>query len=455
MAELFPWKGRFTFVDVEIPNIQNDSICAISFFVIENQKIVVDHTELIDPQDIFSAINVSIHHIRPSDVKNKRSFDLFWKDYGKYFSSEYVIVGHNVLSDLSVMKRDLARYGYFMNPGFYLDTMDIVLDEFYKGQIVKGDMKLNHICEKMNIKLNHHDPRSDARACLEIMKNLNQQKPIELEKYYREIVLRPNRPSLLEKKLIETSRKRVNQSLANRNFKPYFLKDETAINYIHPYFDEVNLSDLKHAALEDFNFEKYPKAELERDSISSFVFELKGETPSDSLENARAIILFSIPNTRTFLYFKKRGLKIFHSLQVLDFIEKFESENEKINADIKPALAQILASFNDKDILKSIPLEEAVNLGKDALEKKQYYRMMYYYELAASRRTSNIRIYRQLADFYMRHGLEDRAAKILKRGITVCKKRKKSDRELQKRLARIDELNKEKRLEIVNMDEML
>ena len=46
----FPYPGKYTFVDVEIPNLNNNCICAISILVFDEGEQVVSATELIIPK---------------------------------------------------------------------------------------------------------------------------------------------------------------------------------------------------------------------------------------------------------------------------------------------------------------------------------------------------------------------------------------------------------------------
>ena len=60
----FPFEGKYTFLDVENPNIYTDTVCAISLIVVEDGVEVLRHTELINPKTFFSGQNISVHKIR-------------------------------------------------------------------------------------------------------------------------------------------------------------------------------------------------------------------------------------------------------------------------------------------------------------------------------------------------------------------------------------------------------
>lgn len=166
----FPYPGKFTFVDVEIPNLNNDCICAISIIVVENHKETERHTELINPKTFFSAQNIQIHHILRKDVLNARSLEEYWKDYGRYFEEPYILVAHNTNSDMCVINKDLSRFHEKIHASYYIDTMDIMEQFYYRKKQKKGDLRLNHIAERLGIEIDHHNPESDVNVCFEILK---------------------------------------------------------------------------------------------------------------------------------------------------------------------------------------------------------------------------------------------------------------------------------------------
>ncbi len=183
----FPYPGKYTFVDVEIPNLYNDCICAISMIVIEDGQEVVRVTEYINPKTFFSPNNIRIHHIRREDVKNARTLGEFWKDYGQYFEKPYIIGAHNVMSDVSVLNKDLARFHTEIHAVESIDTMDIVENFYYKGDFKTGDLKLCNIATKLGIELDHHNPESDVNACYEIVRYMHDKMDMDLTPFIKPI----------------------------------------------------------------------------------------------------------------------------------------------------------------------------------------------------------------------------------------------------------------------------
>lgn len=436
----FKWPGKYTFVDVEIPNINNDCICAVSMIVVEDQKIVLKHTELIHPKSFFSGINISIHHITPHDVSNKRSFREFWNQYGNYFSSEYIIIGHNVLSDINVMNRDLERWGMQFMPGFYIDTVDLALHEFYHDQVDKGDLKLNHICQKMGIPISHHDPKSDVNACLEIIEYLEKHGFNDLHSYIKEVHLKYNGRKQDKTLVKNLKRKKQLQDIRSRDFTPYFYsKDAENLSY-SPYFDWISLQDLMSVSFLQEDLKENPLAMEEKKQIENFIKRIRGKIyPLKEIEQAGSLIEFNIPHANSFIRYKQKGKKLFHSIYALDFIRKVENNSFKQASAFKYfAQARLTALQAYKD--KTIDTNYASREGQKAFEKNQDILTVYFYELAVLRGTSNIRIYRQLSEIYRKYKLSEEEKRVLIKGIRNLKRRKKKTDDLVK-LLRLSEQN--------------
>lgn len=183
----FPFDGKYTFVDVENPNIYTDTVCAVSMIVVEDGREVLRHTELINPKTFFSAQNISVHKIRPKDVRNARTFIEFYHEYEKYFGKDYVLAGHNINSDISIINRDLSRSGEKLPSVLCLDTSDVMKSVFYDGTPAKGGLRLKNCAAALQIPLKAHEASSDVNACYEMIRLLAKNHDFELSGFVRNI----------------------------------------------------------------------------------------------------------------------------------------------------------------------------------------------------------------------------------------------------------------------------
>lgn len=65
---------RFIALDVETANSDMSSICQIGIVHFEDGKPVETWSSLVDPQDYFDDVNVSIHRIEEEDVRGAPIF---------------------------------------------------------------------------------------------------------------------------------------------------------------------------------------------------------------------------------------------------------------------------------------------------------------------------------------------------------------------------------------------
>ena len=157
---------RFVVFDVETPNRKSNRISAIGINVIEDCKITDEFYSLVNPETSFDYFNTMITGIDEDLVQNSPTFPEIWKKIKSYFENS-IIVAHNAIFDLSVLKSCLNDYEIFWKEKVeYLCTVQI-------GRKFLPNMshRLNVMCDYYGIDLNHHRADSDSHACAEILLN--------------------------------------------------------------------------------------------------------------------------------------------------------------------------------------------------------------------------------------------------------------------------------------------
>lgn len=164
----FSYNRQLVFVDVETANAHNNTICSVGIIIINKDNSIKELYSLINPKSEFSDFNISIHHIKPSDVVNSPTFDEFWKNVKNEIDNDAIFVAHNAKFDLNVIIKDLNRYFVEFVYNDYLDTMELARKYLYNFNTVKGDLKLDTLCRKFSIGLNHHNVLDDVKACKQL-----------------------------------------------------------------------------------------------------------------------------------------------------------------------------------------------------------------------------------------------------------------------------------------------
>lgn len=155
---------RFIVFDVETPNRYNNRMSAIGISVIENRKIVYSYFSYVNPETFFDNFNTRLTGIDERTVASAPSFPELWKTIEPLFSSG-ILVAHNALFDLTVLKKCLTDYRIaWKSSAAYCCTVQI------GRRLLPGmQYKLNILCDHYGIPLNHHQADSDSRAAAEIL----------------------------------------------------------------------------------------------------------------------------------------------------------------------------------------------------------------------------------------------------------------------------------------------
>lgn len=153
---------NFMAIDFETANDRYDSACAIGIAFVADGEVAETFYSLINPGCAISPENTAIHGITDSDVKDAPTLEDIWPDIVP-FLGRCVVLAHNAIFDMSVLKKSLPEY---MTEGIdfkYVDTISLCRD------FVPGQKNLAHCAECLGVPLeHHHNALDDAVACAKI-----------------------------------------------------------------------------------------------------------------------------------------------------------------------------------------------------------------------------------------------------------------------------------------------
>jgi DNA polymerase-3 subunit epsilon len=144
----------FTAIDFETAQGKRWSICQVGLVRVENGKVKDQLSILVQPpQNYYWSRLTDIHGITSSHTQRSPTFDKVWNQI-KPFVANQTIVAHNGFSfDFQCLTQALDYYS-IAQPKF----------QGYCTYKIFGE-KLDALCRRYNIPLNHHDALSDAMAC--------------------------------------------------------------------------------------------------------------------------------------------------------------------------------------------------------------------------------------------------------------------------------------------------
>ena len=156
--------SRFIVFDVETPNRYNNRMSAIGIDVIEDGVIVNEYYSLVNPEQPFDYFNTRLTGISAETVAGAPTFPELWGEIEPLMSSG-LLVAHNAMFDMNVLKKCLRDYQINWKP-YVRYTCTVQLGRRLQPGV---SHKLNDVCDRLGICLNHHQANSDSRACAEIL----------------------------------------------------------------------------------------------------------------------------------------------------------------------------------------------------------------------------------------------------------------------------------------------
>ena len=155
---------RYIVFDVETPNRFNSRICAIGISVVEDRRIVGDWYSLIDPEAPFDRFNTMLTGISEETVFDAPSFPEAWEQIEPLMSSG-ILAAHNAAFDMGVLRKCLAGYEIEWKPS----VTGLCTVSMGRKLLPGASHRLNDLCDRFGICLDHHRADSDSRACAEIL----------------------------------------------------------------------------------------------------------------------------------------------------------------------------------------------------------------------------------------------------------------------------------------------
>jgi DNA polymerase-3 subunit epsilon len=151
---------NFVAIDFETANPNFSSICQVGVVEFRDGAISESFVSLVNPEDYFSEINVSIHGIYPEDVENAPTFNDIYPSLVEHLSGK-IVVSHTAF-DRSVLRQTIAKYHLPEIDCRWLDSARVVRRTWLA--CASEGYGLISIASRLGIEFKHHDALEDARA---------------------------------------------------------------------------------------------------------------------------------------------------------------------------------------------------------------------------------------------------------------------------------------------------
>lgn len=162
----------FVAIDFETADRGQDSACAVGLVRVENGSIVKKVVQLIQPPrfdtgELFVSPDFEfthVHGIKRDMVADQPTFGQVWPELSKVLEGARFLAAHNAPFDSGVLTACCAAAGLPKPAHRFVCTVRLARDTWKLYPT-----KLPNVCSHLGIKLNHHEPLSDAEACARIV----------------------------------------------------------------------------------------------------------------------------------------------------------------------------------------------------------------------------------------------------------------------------------------------
>ena len=174
---------NFTAVDVETANADLSSICQVGIVTFENGGLKEKWETLVNPEDEFDGMNVSIHGITEDTVKGAPLFPAI-HDAIRVRLSGRVVVTHTHF-DVSAIARAQEKHSLSRFDCSWLDTVKVVRRAW--PEFAQSGYGLKPVAKKLGIVFAHHNAVEDARAAGEILLCAIRETSVPLDEWLKRV----------------------------------------------------------------------------------------------------------------------------------------------------------------------------------------------------------------------------------------------------------------------------
>jgi DNA polymerase III subunit epsilon len=174
---------KFVAIDLETANPNMNSICQIGLAAFSDGKLIDEWSTLVDPEDYFDEMNISIHGIEPQMVKGHPTLPALAERLRAYLHGT-VSVCHTHF-DRVALTRGFIKYKLSPIDTAWLDSARVVR-RTWKDLAWKG-YGLSNVCSRIGYEFRHHDALEDAKAAGYVLLAALQESQLDLNEWTKRV----------------------------------------------------------------------------------------------------------------------------------------------------------------------------------------------------------------------------------------------------------------------------
>ncbi|MFH1446069.1 MAG: exonuclease domain-containing protein [Chloroflexota bacterium] len=170
-------------IDVETANADMASICQIGIAKFKNGMLSDEWKSYVDPEDYFDGINVSIHGIDETTVKDAPTFPELSDTLCSYLEGT-VVVCHTHFDRVAIRQAH-QRYNVIAPECTWLDSAMVTRRAW--TECARKGYGLYNVCRMLGYEFKHHDALEDAKAAAHIFLTASNVTGLDIDNWLKRI----------------------------------------------------------------------------------------------------------------------------------------------------------------------------------------------------------------------------------------------------------------------------
>jgi DNA polymerase-3 subunit epsilon len=155
----------FVVLDVETANPDLATVCQIGIVEFRNGELVNEWVSLVDPEDYFDFMNISIHGLDEGSVVGQPTWPQIYATVCALLSGRTVV--SYTAFDRTSLQRACEKYKLPQIECTWLDAARVTRRTW--SDFARVGYGLSNVAASLGIQFSHHDAKEDARAAGEIL----------------------------------------------------------------------------------------------------------------------------------------------------------------------------------------------------------------------------------------------------------------------------------------------
>ena len=174
---------EFVAIDVETANADMASICQIGLAKYKDGILDKEWSSLVNPEDYFDSINISIHGIDEQDVIDSPTLPEVMEQLSELMSGT-ICVSHTHFDRVSIY-RAFEKYSLKHLKVTWLDSARVARRTW--EECTWSGYGLANICKIIGYEFKHHDALEDAKASAQVMLSAIAKTDIDLQAWLKRV----------------------------------------------------------------------------------------------------------------------------------------------------------------------------------------------------------------------------------------------------------------------------